>query len=337
MLKALTEEIKVGSLVLHNRLVMPPMATEKSKGGVVTDALCQYYIERAKGGHIALIETEHTYILPNGQASPNQISVSQDSDVEGLKKLAKAIQTDGTKAVIQLNHAGSCNMDRIASEAWAPSAVVSPRPDIKQRYKKQPAVLPKEMTPADIDTLKQAFVATARRSKEAGFDGVEIHAAHGYLLGEFYSPLTNKRTDAYTGFTLEGRTKLQVEIIKAVREEVGKDYFVSIRFGAVDDMEGGATIEDAPKAAKLFEEAGVDMISVSGNSNGYMRPGIYDEGWYGDVSESIRETVSVPVLLTGGIKNRAVIDQLLNGNKADLIGVGRMIYAKANYADILVE
>jgi len=337
MLKTLTDKIKVGPITLQNRLVMPPMATEKSANGEVTEVLCQYYIERAMGGHVGLIETEHMFILPNGQASPHQVSIAKDSDVEGLKKLASAIQTDGTKAIAQINHAGSCNMESIAAEAWAPSAIVSPRRDIQSRYANREAIVPKEMTQDDIDTLIEAFAASAHRAKVAGFDGVEIHSAHGYLLGEFYSPLTNKRTDAYTGATLVGRTRLHVEIIKAVRAAVGADYLVALRFGAVDDILGGADITEAPAAAKIFEDAGIDMLSISGNTSGYIRPNNTEEGWYADVSQTIKEVVKIPVLLTGGIKTRAVADQLLNEDKADLIGIGRMLLSKADYSEILTK
>lgn len=338
----INDSIQVGSLTLHNRLILPPMATEKSENGVVTEELCQYYSERAQGGHIALITTEHNYIMANGQASPHQVSVSRDSDVEGLSKLAKAIKQDGTLAVLQINHAGSAAMYDIAKagQMMAPSPIANVNPRFLSRYPKDADMkhsIPREMTQEDIQDVITAFANAARRAKEAGFDGVEIHSAHGYLLNQFYSPLMNKRTDAYTGSTIEGRTKLQVEVIKAVRDVVGQDFFVSIRLGAIDDMEGGSLPEDAKVAAKIFQDAGVDMISISGCAIGFMRPGHQEEGWFQDGAKWAKEGCSIPVTLTGGIKTVAGAEELLNNGSCDLVGVGRPILADPTYSAKLTK
>lgn len=343
MTTSINDSLQVGKLTFHNRLVLPPMATEKADQGKVTDDLCQYYSVRAQGGHIAMITTEHNYIMPSGQASPNQVSVSRDSDVEGLSKLAKAIKQDGTVAVLQINHAGSGAMYdlAVAGEMMAPSPVANVNQRLLGRYPKDadPALrIPREMTEKDIQEVIEAFAQAARRAKEAGFDGVEIHSAHSYLLNQFYSPLMNKRTDAYTGATIEGRTKLQVEVIKAVRQVVGPDFLVTIRLGAVDDMEGGSLPQDAGKAAKIFQDAGVDMISISGCAVGFGRPGKdKEEGYFQDAAKFAKENCSIPVLLTGGIKTLEGAENLLNNGSCDLVGVGRPILANADYSQTLTK
>ena len=325
--------IKVGNRLLKNRIVMPPMARHLADKGVITEALLDYYKERSSNGSIAMIITEHSYVAPEGMADPNQVSVSRDEDVAGLKKLSEAVQQNGTLGIVQINHAGSANMVEIEDKAVAPSALVHFRPDIAGRYKERPEVIPHALTLEEIEVIKSQFVNAARRVKEAGFAGVEIHSAHSYLLSEFYSPLMNKRTDKYTGSTIEGRTQLQVEILEAVRQAVGSDFIVSIRLGAVDDMEGGSTVEDVAAAVKRFEAAGADMISITGGANGYMRPGNTQEGWYRDVSRAAKEAVSIPVLVTGGIKTESVAEDILTSEDADLVGVARMLLAKADYVE----
>lgn len=319
---SLKDPFQIRNLKLHNRLVMPPMATGKSDDGKVSDDLLQYYDEKTKDGKIGLVIVEHEYILPEGKASENQMSVSDDSDIEGLRKLADLIHANGSKVFLQINHAGG---KAAASEVKAPSAIEYAR-------RNADPVIPKEMDEADIQNVISGFVQAALRCKAAGYDGVEIHAAHGYLLSQFYSPLTNKRTDAYNGTTVEGRTRLHCEVLKAVRQAVGEDYPVAIRFGAVEDLEGGAEAKDAPLAAKLFEEAGADLIDVSGGMSGYIRPHIKDAGYFREETDMIAKAVSIPVLTAGGIETREQADELLNHYRIDLIGVARAILKDSSWA-----
>lgn len=245
--------IKVGNLELPNRLVMPPIATSKSQeDGEVTEALCEYYAEKSAGGHLGLLITEHSYICQEGKANKGQLSISKDSDVAGLTKLVKAIHQNKTLTFAQINHAGArAKQEIIGCLPKSASAVEHPK------FAKNDA-LPIEMTKEDIQKVIADFAAAALRAKKAGFDGVEIHSAHAYLLTQFYSPLTNKRTDQYNGQTIEGRIRLHLEIIEAVRKVVGSDYPVAIRLGASDHTEGGTTIEDSIIAAQAFEKAGIN-------------------------------------------------------------------------------
>lgn len=323
----LTQPITAAGLRLKNRLVMPPMATEKSEGeGKVSPALLDYYREKTAGGHIGLVITEHSYIAKEGQASVGQVSFSRDDDVEGLARLVDVIHGNGSPVIAQINHAGGKSIAALAGgTAPAPSAqpYVTTRGEDVQAH---------EMTQAEIDVVIGDFAAAARRAKEAGFDGVEIHSAHGYLLNQFYSPLTNRRSDAYAGATIEGRTRLHVQVIAAVREAVGADYLVALRLGACDYAEGGSTIDDAVAACRIFENAGIDLIDVSGGLCGYRGSGSKEEGYFGRDSAAIRVAVSVPVIVTGGVRTAAGAERVLTQGQADLVGVGRSILKDSQWA-----
>jgi 2,4-dienoyl-CoA reductase-like NADH-dependent reductase (Old Yellow Enzyme family) len=188
------------------------------------------------------------------------------------------------------------------------------------------------MSADDIARLPELFSAAARRAHAAGFDGVEIHAAHGYLLDQFLSPLTNLRKDAYGG-SLENRARLLVEVLQAVRAELPSGYPVSVRLGGCDYMPGGSTIDDAVAFARMVEAAGAGLISVSGGMCYYGRPGHEDTpGWFADSSAPIRAGVGVPVLLAGGIKTGVQAESLLEQGACDLAGIGRAILNRPAWA-----
>lgn len=324
----LLKPLNTKRITLKNRLVMPPMATSKAEqDGKVSRNVLDYYAEKSEGGYISLIIIEHSFISQDGKASNNQLSIADDNVVESLKDLAKIIQNNGSKAVMQINHAGSAATKEVTGmEPVGPSAAPNPRR----------GTVPKELTKEDIKALINAFKEAARRTKEAGFDGVEIHSAHGYLLNQFYSPLSNKRTDEYGG-DIYGRIRVHLEIIKAVREVVGEDFPILLRLGACDYMEDGSTIEDAITAVKEFEKAGIDIVDISGGFNGYMIPGDNEQGYFSPVTEAIKNAVSIPVILTGGITEAEAAEKLLAEGKADLIGVVRAIYKDSDWAKNAVE
>ncbi len=311
----LNEKIKVNELELDNRIVQPPMATEKSDNGQVSESLCEYYKERS--GHTGLIITEHSYIMKNGKASKNQLSVGKDANVEELKKLVDAIHSQpNTKVFAQINHAGCKTKEEVTGQELI---------DINK------------LTKEELNEIKEAFVASALLVKQAGYDGVEIHGAHGYLNCQMYSPLINHRTDEYTGSTMDGRTRFQCEVIRAVRKAVGKDYPIAYRFGACDYQEGGSREEEAGIAAKKFVEAGVDMLDVSGGMNGYMIPGNTTPGWYSNVGKIVREAVDVPVMITGGISTKEEAEKVLEEKCCDLVGVGRAILKDPNWSKNVLD
>ena len=177
------------------------------------------------------------------------------------------------------------------------------------------------------------FAKAAERAKAAGFDGVEIHAAHGYLLNQFYSPLNNKRTDEYGG-DIFGRTKIHREIIAAVRETVGNDFPLLVRLGACDYRDGGNTISDALRAAALLEEAGIDILDISGGMNGsILKERENEQGFYSDVTGAVKQKCSLPVILTGGITDIHAADEFIRAGKADFIGVGRAMLLSSKWAE----
>jgi len=284
--------LESGKLHLKNRLVMPPMATAKSEAdGSVSQALLDYYDEKSQGGYISLVIIEHSYIVKQGQVSANQLSVAEDRQVAGLKKLADIIHRNGSKTVIQINHGGSHILPGVTEL---------------------------------VSTIVAQFAAAALRVKSAGFDGVEIHSAHGYLLSQFLSPLTNRRTDEYGG-DIAGRCRIHLEIIQAVRRAVGEDFPILLRLGTADYLEGGLTVEEGRIAARAMVEAGVDLLDISGGLCRYTLPGVSEPGYFAPLSQAVKEVVSVPVIVTGGITEPWQAEEILRQGKADLVGVGRAI------------
>lgn len=318
--------IRFGSIELANRLVMPPMATAKSLAdGSVSDELCAYYDARAKDGAIGMIVVEHAYICPEGQASRAQLSISREEDAEGLARLVSVIRQNGTRAMAQLNHAGSMAQPEITHmQAVSASAVCSPR-------KNAPETPPMQADALAMQKIVSDFTAAALRAKRAGFDAVEIHSAHGYLLNQFYSPLTNKRADGYGG-SLETRLRLHCDVIASVRRAVGADFPIALRLGACDYMEGGSEISDIPRAAAILCEAGIDLLDISGGFCGYTPPDTNEEGYFAALSRAAKQTANVPVLLTGGVVTAQGAEKLLARGDAELIGVGRALFQDADWA-----
>jgi len=313
---------------LANRLVMPPMATAKAESdGIVSQALLDYYEEKSRGGYISLIIIEHSYIAPEGKAHNNQLSVADDAVIPGLTKLADVIHRNGSKAAMQINHAGSAALkDVTGTTPLAPSATANPRR----------GDMPREITKKEINDIVNAFKDAGRRVRDAGFDAVEIHSAHGYLLNQFLSPLTNKRRDEYGG-DISNRIRIHLQVVQAIRAVVGQDFPIQMRLGASDYSEGGTTIEDSKVAARAFEKAGVDIIHISGGFVGYTPPGLTGQGYFAPLSEAIKSAVSVPVILTGGITEIDAAEKLLKDKKADLIGVGRAILQDSTWAERAIE
>ena len=324
----LLKPLHIRQMKLINRLVLPPMATSKAdEKGHMTQEILDYYDDKSKDGYIGLIIIEHSFVRADGKASDRQLSVVTDDDIDGLKSLADAIHKNGSKTIMQINHAGSAaNSDITGFPVLGPSAVANPRR----------GTVPTELSREIINQIISDFKDAALRVKKAGFDGVEIHSAHGYLLNQFYSPLANKRSDEYGGDVL-GRIKIHLDIIHAVRASVGDDFPILLRLGASDYTEGGTTLEDSLIAAKAFEEAGIDALDISGGFNGYSVPNATIQGYFSELTHAIKKIVSIPVILTGGITDIYAAEKLLETEKADLIGVGRAIYSDSNWAKSAIE
>ena len=300
----LNTPLKLKSITLSNRIVLPPMARELSEEGHISEELVDYYYERAEC--TGLIIVEHEYVSQEGIASKKQLSMADDSVIDGYKKLTDAIHSQGSYAIAQINHAG---YESIASDKLHLN----------------------RMTIDDINYVKNAFLNAAIRTKKAGFDGVEIHAAHGYFLNQFYSPYTNKRTDKYGG-NLENRLRLHNEIIREVRDAVGEDYIIAIRFGAYDYLEEGSKLEEIPIAVNSFIESGVDLIDISGGLCRYRSPVSKEPGYFKELSKIAKESCDVPVILTGGVKKAKDAEKLLEEGFCDLIGIGRAFLMDAKWS-----
>ncbi len=303
---------------------MPPMATAKaSPDGSMTAALLAYYDEKSSGGAIGLVITEHCYVTRQGMNRVGQPSIADDGTLDGWREMTAVIHRNGSKAAMQINHSGgACSTATTGLEVVSASDIASPT---------GPGEIPRPLTRDEIAAIVGQFAAAARRVKEAGFDGVEIHAAHGYLLNQFFSPLTNKRTDEYGGDVL-GRIRIHLEVIVAVRRAVGDDFPILLRLGARDYTDGGTRIEDSVVAASAFERAGVDILDITGGLTGYIRPGHDEPGYFAELTEAVKRVVSIPVMLTGGVTQAEQAEQLLVDGKADLIGVGRAILKDSGWA-----
>ena len=311
------DAINIGTLELRNRIIMPPMATGKASEGKPGDDLVEYYRLRARG--TALIIVEHEYIMPQGMAHKGQLSMADDTVIPAFKKLTDAVHGEGAKIIAQINHAGAKASDT-GMTTVGPSAVAF-----------QNGAVPEELTKDQIKKIVEAFASAALRAKASGFDGVEVHAAHGYLLNQFYSPLMNQRKDEYSTATMENRTRLHKEVVQAVRKAVGEGFTVAIRFGACDFLEGGSEIKDIPEAIEHLEQTGVDLIDVTAGMMGFMRPGRTEPGYLKDLGLAAKSVASLPIILTGGVQTAEDADKLLTDGACDLVGVGRTLLKDADW------
>ena len=253
MKSLLWEPFRLGKMELRNRIVMPPMVTRYAdEQGYITERMKNYYEARAKGG-AGLIIVEAHFVHQLGRVYPNQANISDDRCIPGLSALVQLIHKHGAKAAIQLHHCGRMTkLDLNGMQPVAPSALATPEGRV-----------PKELTVEGIAEIVAHFAAAALRAKKAGFDSVELHGAHGYIIDQFLSRSTNRRKDEYGG-NLEKRARFLVEIIKAIKEAAGKSYPVWPRINGKEyGVEQGTTLEEAQQIARMAEEAGADAIHVS--------------------------------------------------------------------------
>lgn len=319
--KSLFSPFKIGNIELKNRIVMPPMATHFADlDGSVNDRHIAYYVERARGG-VGYITSEHTGVLKQGRAFPNMALIDADQQIPSFKKLVEAIHQESGKIVIQINHAGRQTSSSVTgSPIVAPSAIPCP-------VRKE---MPHAISFEEIQKIVEAFGEAARRVKETGADGVEIHMAHGYLLNQFLSPFSNQRTDEYGGDP-ERRMKMAIEVLRTVRNQVGPDFTVLCRLSANEYVEGGLKVEDTKEIAKALERNGADALHISAcvAASGYLNhpPYYAEEGVFVHLAQGIKSTVSIPVIAVGRIRTPALANQILEEKKADLISMGRALIA----------
>lgn len=320
--------LKIKDMELPNRIVMPPLANGLAdKEGFLKDKLIEHYIGRPGVG---LIIVEHSYINPEGKAHQQQLGIYSDKHIAGLKRLVDAVHEAGNKIGIQITHGGSAVDNDLISDnnkPVAPSAVKHPG--------RKDGIEPAELNLEQIEEIRDDFVQAALRAKEAGFDMVEIHGAHGYLLNQFFSPLTNQRDDKYGG-SFEDRLRFPLEVITAVREVLGDDYPLFYRLGTDDYLPGGLTVDDGVKAAPLLEEAGVDVIDLTGGLRGYSVAG-NDEGFFLYLARAIKPVTGAKILVTGGIKTPEYANKIVESGDTDLVGVGRAMLKDKLWAEKALE
>ncbi len=329
----LLKPVQVGKVEFKNRIVMAPMETRLSTPlGDTTQEMCDYYARRAKGGAAAII-VENTFVDSIASRSSLVSSgLNTDHLIAGKYRLAQAIKDNGAVAILQLSHGGlQANGAAVpGQEALAPSAVAS----------KFVGRMPRALEIDEIEAIEDAFAEAARRAKQAGFDGVEIHGAHGYLICEFLSPYTNKRTDQYGG-SLENRARFALNILKKVREKVGDDFLVGFRISGAEYVEGGLTIEDTTQYGKVFEDY-IDYIHVSvGNyetmATWMISPMYRPEAAIVDLAAAMKKAVTKCKVITVNALNPETAEKSLRDNSADIVAFGRPLLADPDLPLKLME
>ncbi len=312
--------IKIGSLELKNRFVVPPMATNlANEDGTVTQGLIDYWVTRARGG-FGLLMVEFTAIDPLGKVGPCHPCLFGDEFVPGLRELTEAVHDHGAKIAIQLAHTGRQTFPEIIGIPGAQPVSASPIPCPVDR------AIPRPLSPQEIYQLVEKFGDAAVRARDAGFDAVEIHGAHGYLLAQFMSSYSNKRVDEFGG-SLHNRMRFPLEVIHQVRRRLGSTFPLLFRMSGEERVPGGRGIDESRVVARLAVDAGIDAIDVSvgvaGSAQYIFASPVLPPGFLLSSAEEIKKAVSVPVIAVGRINHPLLAEDALESGKADLIAWGR--------------
>jgi 2,4-dienoyl-CoA reductase-like NADH-dependent reductase (Old Yellow Enzyme family) len=319
---------KIGSLRIPNRIVRSATAERMAdENGQPLPRLKDLWVGLARGG-VGLIITGHMYVHPSGKCHPEMTGIYSDELIPALADLVKAVHTEGGKIAAQINHGGMQCAKEATDGTIAPSA-------IREDFLSQPA---REMTAAEIEMLINAYALAARRVKEAGFDAVQLHGAHGYLINQFISPFVNRRTDQWGG-DLEGRTRFLCEVVQAVRRQVGTDFPMFIKFGMEDGIKGGLKAEEGTRVIARMKEWGLDGIEISGGirSQSSMK-GIKSEdreAYFRPLAKLARPATDLPIILVGGLRSRSVMEAVLSSGDADFVAMCRPLINDPNFPQLL--
>ena len=316
--------LELRSLVLRNRIVMSPMCMYSSEDGFVKDFHIAHYGSRAAGG-TGLIFTEACAVSPEGVISKQDLGIYKDEHIEGLKRIVDICHSFGAKVGIQLAHAGRKAFggrpwDNLHRFGYDELDLIAPSPiAFGPNWK-----TPKEMTKEDIKNIIEKFVKATQRALKAGFDVIEIHAAHGYLLNEFLSPITNKRTDEYGG-TFENRIRLLIEITEAIRSIVPGEMPLFVRISVVDHVDGGWDLEDSIALSKILKTKGVDVIDCSSGGIAFgAPPNDYYRAHQIVFAETIKKEVDIKTMAVGGITSFDMANEIIKNKRADLVAIARL-------------
>jgi 2,4-dienoyl-CoA reductase-like NADH-dependent reductase (Old Yellow Enzyme family) len=321
--------VEIGHLEVQNRLVRSAtaerLATEPL--GRATPALAALYAGLARGG-VGLIITGHAFVAPEGKAHVEMLSAHCDQILPGLKTLTRAVHAEGGRIALQINHGGRQCGKACTPALLAPSAVPTAS-----------GSLPQEMTPDEIAVAIDAFGQAARRAQLAGFDAVQLHAAHGYLIGQFLSPHTNLRDDAWGG-DFERRLRFLASVCEAVRGQVGSAYPVFIKLGMADNPErvpGGLTADDGARIVGRLAGWKLDAVEISGGDGGgadfNARNGVgtkAPQAYFRPFARRAKAATNLPVILVGGLRSRDLMQEILDANDADLISLCRPLIREPN-------
>lgn len=326
MQRSLWDTIRIRDLELPNRAVMPAMGTGySSEKGEATDRLIAYLRRRAEGG-VGLIITEVCAVHPLGKGFPSELGIYNDSFLPSLERLAREVKAAGSAVAVQLHHAGRETFPQVIGEQ-----PVAPSPLASRAMGQKPRDLSKE----EIAELIGCYAAAAVRAREAGFDAVEIHGAHGYLVGQFLSPYSNQREDEYGG-DAQGRFRFAVEMVREMRREVGEGFPIIFRFSSTEALKDGYDLEYILPLLPILEEEGVDAFHVScgvfdspGNPT---CPGLHHPpGINVDRAAAVKEEVNAPVIVVGKLHDPRLADEVISQGKADMVAFGRQHLADPHF------
>lgn len=327
---SLFDRTTINGMELRNRLVRSATWEGMCEAdGRPTARLINYYRKLARGG-VGLIISGYTFVRPDGKQLPGKMGIHTDDFAPEMKALVRAVHDEGGKICIQLVHAGGQTDSATAGrQPLAPSAV-----ELGQFSER-----PVEMTVADIREVVAAFGAAAGRAKSYGFDAIQLHGAHGYLINQFLSPLTNRRSDDYGG-SIENRCRFLMDVYRVVRQAVGIDYPVMIKLNGADNLDGGLVVKDAVRAAVMLDKEGIDAIEVSGGTpaSGDMSPARSEidspekEAYNLPLARQVRAAVSCPVMVVGGFRTYEMTESPIRDEGIDYISMARPFIREPNLA-----
>lgn len=313
----------IGNLKVRNHFLRS--ATYEGRAdddGSPNDEILRIYRELAEGG-IGTIITSYTYIADYEKPADNQLGIYSDELTAKYKPLTEAVHSGGSRIIMQLVHGSSFRQaDPDNARIMGPSAIEHP----------DSGLTPKEMTISDIKDMAELFAKAAARAKDAGFDGVQIHAAHGYQLSQWITPIFNRRTDEYGGSALN-RFRIISDVYYAVREAVGVDFPVWIKINSSDEVPGGITVEDFLEMGREAARIGIDAIEVSGNRWRYHPE--TDRAYYREAAVRLAELIDKPVILTGGLRELSQLEEISSSSKVNLFGFARPLITDPGFINTL--
>jgi 2,4-dienoyl-CoA reductase-like NADH-dependent reductase (Old Yellow Enzyme family)/thioredoxin reductase len=333
--EVLFKPLTVKGITLRNRIVLPPMNTNFAEAdGSVNERFIRYYVERGKGG-AGLLIVSSAYVDPKARKRVGSLLLHEDRFIPRLKEFTDAVHATGAKILQQLNHNGRLlvSSKELKTAVTAGSVGPSPIPHLVT------GECPRALTAAEIHELTEKFGQTARRAQKAGYDGVEIHGTHGYLINQFFSLYSNRRTDEYGG-TLENRMRFPLEVYRRVRELTGEDFLISYRLNAREFAPVETPLSDVIALARRLEREGADFLHVSaGNAETpamllrMIPPGSVPQACYADLAAAVKKEVKTAVIAVGRINTPQIADRVLQEGKADLVATGRALIADPHWPE----